>query len=120
MMLAGLFGRTSVMRKKMRNCHYDFDDVLDCWDLPVFERVCDFCKVVYFTPLCILEVIYICIRYYILSIIMYGGSAVVGMPDHRFYWRLILRHITANRNAAFTGLCSMLFSATLTKSFPRK
>jgi uncharacterized membrane protein len=41
-------------------------------------------KVVYFAPLRILEVIYIFICYYILSIIMYAGCAVVvGMPDHR-------------------------------------
>jgi hypothetical protein len=29
------FGRTSVM-PNMHNQNYDFDDVLDCWDLPVF------------------------------------------------------------------------------------
>jgi hypothetical protein len=68
----------------MRNRNYDFDDVLDRWDLPVFGRVYDLRKVVYFAPLRILEVIYIFICYYILSIIMYAGCAVVvGMPDHR-------------------------------------
>jgi hypothetical protein len=69
MMLTCLFGRTSVMRK-MRNHNYDFDDVLNCWDLPVFESVCDFRKVVYSAPLYIIEVMYICICYCILDIIM--------------------------------------------------
>jgi hypothetical protein len=83
MMLTKLFGRTSVMRWMRNQNNDDFDDAVNCWDLPVFARVCDFRKVVYFAPVCIPKVIYICICYFILSIIMYDGRAVVAMPDQR-------------------------------------
>jgi hypothetical protein len=75
------------MRKMGNNRNYDFDDALNCWDLPVFARVVDFCKVIYhFAPVCILEVIcIICICYYILLIILYTGRALVAMPDHRIH-----------------------------------
>jgi hypothetical protein len=99
MTITSLFGRTTVMRK-MRNPHYDIDDALYHWDLPAFAHVCDLGKVVYLAPVRIVEVIHICIRYYLLSFIMHTWREVIAvlMSDHRFKVRSQAHDSTQDKN----------------------